>query len=52
MIRMVREIGATTVHFVNELGRLAVFAGAVVKATATPPIRARRQGTCALRPAP
>ncbi len=41
MIRLVREIGAATVRFVEELGQLGVFAGAIVRSTVSPPVRVR-----------
>jgi phospholipid/cholesterol/gamma-HCH transport system permease protein len=41
MTAMVREIGWTSLRFVEELGRLAAFAAAIARATATPPLRIR-----------
>jgi len=41
MIRFVQDLGWMAVEFINHLGKLAVFAGQVVRALITPPARPR-----------
>src|SRR5256885_4049629 len=39
MVTPVAEIGFKSLQFVQQLGRMAVFAGAIVRAAVTPPVR-------------
>jgi phospholipid/cholesterol/gamma-HCH transport system permease protein len=41
MVETIGKLGFATLRFVEELGRMAAFAGAVVRALVTPPVRGR-----------